>query len=322
MDNIETFGELVKYIRTVNKITTIQLAGMCNVSQRHIQRIESSDTLNVSIHTVHALSNALNVNLVEYSSILSDFTSLDEYKIYTEIRYEIENRNINNLAILLNKIDFNELNEETFTLYTQVIYYANAMVLVHIKKDLKTALSYCYKAINTNEIKFNPDNINKYITNEISYALLGQIEYLNFSLNNTSISTKIATSLIEFIELKYYNEKIPIIAIPKIPFRTYITMLNNKADILFEKNNYLDALNLCNKAIDTLKDARSTYIKHALLFLQCKIYYQLNDIENSQKLLNKSVNLCIIDDNYSFINNTIKPKVESKYPLLTIPTIY
>ncbi len=65
---IKQFGKRIKKIRKANSITQTELAGLCDVDIRTIQRIESGE-YGVGLHILFALADALEI---EASALLKN----------------------------------------------------------------------------------------------------------------------------------------------------------------------------------------------------------------------------------------------------------
>ncbi len=178
----------------------------------------------------------------------------------------------------------------------------------------------CYKALDLTSESFNVNKIKHYIYSELSYAILAQIEYYSFILKDYNAANLISTKLINIIEEVYYDPNLPTI-IPNIIYRTYINMLNNKADSLFCECDYESSLEYLHKAISSLKSLNNTFGLHSIYFLACENFYKLEDIEKANEYLAKSVYLCLATDKNDYIQNNIKPKIKDKYLLLSMPNI-
>ncbi|MFV0504514.1 MAG: helix-turn-helix domain-containing protein [Lachnospirales bacterium] len=68
---MESFGEIIKYVRTSKNMSYVKLSKFSGISIRQIQKIEKSDIVERKLYTLESLSNALGVNLVEYALVFS-----------------------------------------------------------------------------------------------------------------------------------------------------------------------------------------------------------------------------------------------------------
>ncbi len=320
--NKTTFGNLIHHIRKNRNLSNKQLSLISGVSERQLQRIQSSETFDGNNHTITQLSKALNVNLVEYAIIASEFNTFEEYEIYNELRNIIASNELDKLDDILINFDIDDIDNKNFNMFSQIIYYSTAIQIVHKRKNYKKALKLCFKALNIDKNDFSTIKIKTYLFNDFSYAILAQIENYTFILNDYETAKKISSKLIDIIENIYYDTEVPTLNVPNIIFRTYIYMLNNQADSLFVEGNYAESLIICNKSINILSSNNSTVIKHLVFFLTFENYYCLNDFENAQKYLDRCIAISIAENNYDYINNKILPKVNKKYPKLNIPNIF
>ncbi len=321
MKKKNNFGTLVKYVRKSRKLTMKQLAELSGISERQILRIEQSEVVEGTLSTVYALSKVLNINLIEYSTIFTEFKTLDEYETYTKIRYLIETRRYDELELALQDFNLDELANHEFSVLTQVIYYAHALITILKYQNQPRGINLCFTALNTTHENFNFINLKKYIRTDLSYAILSQIEASYFFLGNKEDSLKISTKLVSLIEETYYDTNLPVVNVSTIVFRTYITMLNNQADHLFLNGDYKNSILLCEKAVDKLVATNSIYLKHYLLFLLFENYYKLGELEKANEYFSMAIGVCLSENNFDYFEQEIKPKLKTHYPLLTYPNI-
>lgn len=314
------FGTLVKYVRKSRKLTMKQLSELSGISDRHILRIEQSEVVEGTFSTINALSKVLNINLVEYSTIFTEFSTLDEYETYTQFRHLIETRNYDELEITLLEFNIDEITKLNYSILTQTIYHAHAIIARIKYQDIPKSLQLCFKALNTTQDSFNILNLKKYIINDLSYAILAQIEANYFFIGNHNDSLKISNKLISLIEETYFDTNLPVVSVSTIIFRTYIAMLNNQADNLFLNGDYSDSLLLCEKARIKLNSTNSNYISNLIFFLMAENYYYLDDIATANTYLNKAIGASLAMDSITYITDKIIPKVEKLYPKLTLPS--
>lgn len=275
------------------KLTVKQLSKSSGVSVRQIHRVEAA--------------------------ISAEFNTFEDYEIFIELRSLIVSKQYDNIANIINNYNIDALYESEFTMFSQILYYAQAIYTEHTTNNYKYSLNLCYLALNTTKDSFNFTKFNSYLFNELCYNILAQIEGYSFYLNDHETANKISSKLIDIIEVVYYDSSIPILNIPHLIFRTYIIMLNNKADSLFLDCNYENSLDFSLKAISVLNASKSNYLSQMIYFLTCENYYNLGDIENANYFLLKSIGACLANDKLDYITNNIKPKLETKYPLLKMP---
>ncbi len=315
------YGGLVKYVRKKRKLTIKQLSQLSHISERQIHRIEHSEVVEGNLNTIYSLSKVLNVNLIEYSTIFTDFSSLEEYEIYTELRYFIETKQYEKIDNILLNYSLTDLSNKDFCTFSQILYYAYAQQVKVKEKDFNKVLNLCYLALNTNAQEFNINRLKNYATSDLSCAIIGEIEGCNFVLNNIDASRLISANLLSIIEDTYYDTNLPVVSVSNIVFRTYINMLNNQADSLFLKDDFAGSLSLCTKALDKINTVNSSYYYNYLYFLICENYYNLGDIDKATDFLNKAIGACYANNDLYYLENEIKPKLKTQYTLLTLPTL-
>ncbi len=313
------YGGLVRYVRKKRNLTIKQLAKLSHISERQIHRIEQSDVVEGNLNTVHSLSKVLNIDLIEYSTIFNDFSSLEEYEVYTEIRYFIETRQYEKIDHILINYSLEEINKRQFSTFTQIIYYAYALHFRVNQKDYTKDFKFCCLALNTTIKDFNINKLKKYITTDLSFAIISEIEYCAYHLNDCEVALQISANLITIIEDTYYDRNLPVIGVSNIVFRTYIAMLNNQADSLFSKGEFIHSLSLCENALEKIRAVNSSYAYNYLYFLSCENHYNLGNIDKSKEFLHQAIGACFANNDLNYLENEIKPKLAKSYPLLKLP---
>lgn len=312
---MKNFGEIIKYIRTSKNMSYIELSKISGISVRQIQRIETSDIVEGKIYTLECLSNALGVNLIEYAIVFSEFRDFKEFQDYSKLRHLIEDKDISEMKLFTASFNYHEIRKNKLTAFSQLLLYSRAIEIVDYNKDYKLGIKYCYKALNLRKSQFRIDKINKYLTNDICYAIVAQIESYSFFLENHELSLSISSELNKIIEIRYYNDELPVTFVPYIIFRIYIISLNNQADSLFCQNRFEESLVLCHKAIKILNRRRSLYGLQYIYWLLTENYYKINNLNDAKQYLKIAVSFCISQEDLDYAKK-IKDKVEDTYPLL------
>ncbi len=179
-----------------------------------------------------------------------------------------------------------------------MINYAKAIVEANKYKRYDKSLDYCFKSISVVESFFDTTKIEKYVTSEVSFCVLTLIEYNYFALSRLDDALEISLNLIMLIEKLYFNESILKTDMPKMIFRSYITLLNNVADTYYSLKDYGKSIMYCRKGIDNLEKEKSFYAMSYLYEILGQNYYDLDELKKSKIFFDKAK--CI----YFVVNDT------------------
>lgn len=309
------FGDIVKQVRKDKDLSYVKLENMSGISKRQIQRIEKSDIVEGKLNTLQALSNSLEIDLVEYAMVFTDFRDFREFKLYVRLRELIENYEYNELEQFLDKLKDTHNQGNNSAAYNQLILYGHSILCVTLHSDYRKGLRFCYKALGVSEHDFCIQSIKKYLLNDISFNVLSQIGSYSFCLGEKDFSIQLAEKVIDQIEYKYFNSDLPKTKVSTLIFRAYIALTNNLADMKFTDKKYEESIDLCEKCIRILNRHDNHYLLYMIHMLMSESYYLLENISKSFFHLNKSVSQCIITENYNYIDK-IKSKIAKSYPKL------
>lgn len=311
----KNLGEVIVYLRKKRNMSVVKLIELSGLSKSQINRLEKNKS-EFTLYTINSLSNALNVDLIEYINLLNKFDSFEEYLDYNEIRTAIEKSDYSTLQSHIIKSE-SKNNIAKHTMYYQVLLQAKALVKAVIEKNYKQSLAYCFEALGITDINIALMSFDKYIHNEVSFALITLIEYNYFKLNNYEMSKKILNKGINIIEQNYFDDELPRVNISKIIFRSYISLINNYADLLHNNGHYKESIAYCERGIQNLKEHNSTLFIEYIYKLLFENYYKLDDIINARKYYKKSIYTCNITDNDNYLQS-INKKVIDHYPELIV----
>ncbi|MFV0520159.1 MAG: helix-turn-helix domain-containing protein [Lachnospirales bacterium] len=300
MDNY-VYGDILKYVRESKGISIGELEELSGISKRQIYRIENKEVF-TSIYVTSALSIALGVNLGEYLNYYHEFSSFEEYEKYVALRECVESKNRIELEKVIINISKKELEKMVFSKYKQLLLYAFA---IHhsFNKDYCSSLKYCYIALDIKENNFNIYDCNKYVTSDISYAVLSLIEYNYFHLKKHDDAEKLSISIIGTIEHFYFNEKLVVENIPKIITRVYIIAVNNLADIYYTLGEYGRSIEQCNKILIFLKKIKIEFLKNRIYFLMFRNHFKLNNKSEYNTYLKQTICITYVENDTQFIEH-------------------
>lgn len=314
---IKTFGDIVKYVRETKNMSVAKLSQLSGVSVRQIHRIESSEYLEFKSSTILLLSDVLEVDLVIYFNLFSEFNDLSEYLLYCKLQRYIKEFNISKLKTFLD--DYNDTGipdvPSKNNLLIKAIMYCKAMVITETIGDYKKAQQYYFRSLAIQEKDFCIDNLSSYIKVDFDILIIQQIAGFYIHLNKHDLALEISLKLSKYIENKYYNNKLPYSNVIKSITNSYSATLCHISECYLEQKNYNESLQYANKGITFLIDQRSSFCMEYLYFIAFECCYMLNDLDEAKIKLNKAISTCIAIDNIKFASK-IKKIVNDEYPLL------
>lgn len=306
------FNEILEEVLKVKNLKITDLNKLTKLSRMQIYRINKNKN-EPTLYVLNELSLALNIDFDDYNKIGKNFKSLNEYQKFVYLRVLIEtNLEIDKLELEVYKINLENIE---YGLYKQLLYYAKGLIMAKKYKMYKKSLKFCFLALNVDEHLFALKNTDKYIKSDVSYTVISLIEYNYFKLGKQKEAEIIAFNLIRTTENIYFNVNIPRQNIPKPVFRSYIAMLNNISDILFNNKEYNEAIIYCEKGIKVIKENNSFYGLTNFFDLLFQAYYCVNEFNKSRNYYEKAKGICFINDDMEYLNR-IEARVEEKYQKL------
>ncbi len=307
------FGEFLNQLIKDKGWTFTRLSKVSNISRMQIHRIITNKS-EPTLYILNQISFALKIDISEYYKISMDFTNVEEYKKFKQLRELIEqNKNIDTIE---NYICGEIVGIDSGRVYIQLINYAKALVMCKKYKQYKKSLDLCYVALELTDNKLYIVNLEKYIISDVSFNVLSLIEYNYFMLNRSDEGILIARKIIEIVEKIYFSNEIPNMNVPVMILRTYIAMYNNVADYLFNCGRYGEAREYCEIGIGILNKNNSIYGMSYLYDILFQCNYQLGDIEKAKQNYLKVQAVCLIENDNERLK-LIETRVAKNYKRLT-----
>lgn len=311
MEHYNTIGKIINFLRINKNLSQDQLANLTNVSRSVIAKIETG-TRNPTEEQLIILSKKLNFDLNTFINKIHNYKSLEHYLLAYELTNLINTNHISNISDIIDKDPtFLELNYGEPKILKD---YCETIVQIQIKNNIEAAYLSCINFFNikdNNFSKFTPkiNMPNQYYSMILNlwYCLCRKSDYKNsIILSNITIS---------FFENLYFNDDLPFINIDNFYRKCYIICLNNLSDTLFMVNDYINALNVCNKAIEKSKQLNVLNILPMLSKLKVELLYNLDKIYEAQESYIDFKSICRLTDNIAYYEKSTTDFI-AKYPNL------
>lgn len=301
-------GEVIKQLRNNVNLSQAKLAEKTFYSQELISKIEKG-TRSISPEMLVILSRVLKYDLVSLAKEIDYFESFEHYKIYNEMVMAIEKQNVLDLVkILDNEIVINEF---TYGKVYLKKLYCECAVLAGVYGKPAESLEKCLMILNIDQetLKYF---IPKLEQDRDYYACTSVLIKNLHDLKLYNERDIVINNIIFFLEENIFNEFRPISTIDYFWKKYYISTYNNKAQILFEDNQYEDALNICEKIIMYSIELQTLFLLHYLYKLRIEIYLKLNNYEKASELIKKFEHTCFFNNALDYFEQTLK-EFNNKY---------
>lgn len=276
------FGELLKEIRIMNKMTLEQLSDkIC--STRQLSRIESGEN-NPSLYIIHNISKKLNIDLQEYYRIYFCSGSFIVYDFKSKFEQLLENANILGLKELINTIE--KMDEFLTGENRQYVLYGKALCSAYLDKNYIISNNYCLEGIQIEDHSFQLDI--EIIENRLySNVGLTMINLIGGNYNRIGEKDK-AFNLSEklFLLLEYHIFQTPYIMYRKLDFekRLYQSSCYNLSILHMKKCLYDKSLEYINKGISLSTNENYMFYLPELLAQKSRLLYKMGSHDESYKL--------------------------------------
>ncbi len=306
------FGEILKSILKEKNMSIYKLSQITTISKSHLYKI-MRDEFEPSYYILLEISRALKIDIIEYYKISKDFETLEHYEKFIFFRELIEhNAPIEEVEDGIRETNLINVKDG---MYKQLIHYLKALVMSKKYKRYRKSLEYCYLAIGLSSSIFNIEKLEKYISSEVSFNVLSLIQYNYFMLSEIEKSKRLSIRLIEVIENLYFNKNVPKVTISSMVFRTYIAMLNNYSDLIFNDKRYENVVENCEKAIEILQKNNSLYAMAYLLDMLLQANYMLGNYQKANEYYVKVKALCLVNEDVEHIKR-IESRINNNYQIL------
>ncbi len=311
MEHYNTIGNIISILRTNINLSQEQLANLTNVSRSVIAKIETGNRT-PTVEQLILLSNKLNFDLISFTNKIHNYKTLEHYLLAYELMKLINKNNISSIADIINEnpiffeLDYGE--PKILKIYCETI------VQIQIIKDIESAYSSCVNFFSIKDFNLNnftpkinmPNQYYSMILN-FGYCLNMKRDYLK--------GVQLCNSTINFFENLYFNDNLPLVNVDNFYRKYYIILLNNLADTYFILDDYVNALNICKKAIDKSKQLNILNVLPMLAKLKVELHYNLGEIDISQEAYIDFKSICRLTDNIAYYKKSTDT-FKTKYPKL------
>ncbi len=302
MTKDNTFGNLLKSLRTKNDFSQENLAKLTNHSRSAISMFESGERLPTNEFLV-SVSKVLKFDFINLIENIDKYKTLEHYLLINEILHLVslrEDEKINQILTenpLIKELDYGEP--------LLIKQYCEVLMLMDYHKDYNKTFAVCtgFLNIDPNNIKsFKPKiRANKhYYSQTINLCcclrFLGEYEKL----------LDLSTSLVEFSEDTYFKTDIPLTDIDFFFKRFYLVALYNQADAYFNLKKFTNALEVCETVVSESSVRNVLDILPTTLRLKVEAHYSLGDFVEGKKTLELFKALCIIYNDLDYYEKNLE----------------
>ncbi len=305
-------GLLLKDLRLQKGINQDELANIVGYSIRQIQRFES-DNPKMTRESIKILSEFYNVDLNNYIKLSDSFLNQDDYNKFFNLRKLIEYSEYDKMQIAYDTLKNDESFQDGEKL--QLVLYCKAVLLSRVNNNYVESNELCYQALSI----FNYDNyievLRRDLLTEISYPVLALIRYNLIKLDMEKSSNTLTTAMYKHFKDIVFGKPFPLKADMQKLQTYYIASIYNLSNMFYNHNKHISALITINKSIELSNQFGVLSFVPYLYRLKFKIYYMMDDIENSKKFFSTFKNMCEITNHLKYYDEVIV-KTRIKYPLL------
>lgn len=307
-----TTGETIKALRKSNKMTQDEVANALGYTKDYIKKLEKRNS-EPSLQALELLSKLFNCNLKKYSIVLKEFTSIEAFNNFRELRFYISNGDIENIKRLSNLLE----NDDNFKSGEplQLILYSKALVFCLVDKDYESAKNLCIQGIKIDVPNFNISKIDSTLFSDTSYSLLVCRSAQFVYLNDLETSKLIVVSTYNNFKNVVFNSTLELNYHSFHLKKIQIITVNNYADILFREGNYKASLKMCDQGISLCNEYETTNSLELLYKLKFENLYKLNKLEEARENFEIFKALCIIKNKKSYLKTTVA-NIPVCYPLI------
>lgn len=311
MNDTDLMSDLIKLLRKDTMLSQFQMAELLKIPYSTYSMIESGHR-KPNHDILISLSNVLQFDFITFSEKQNSYASLEHYLLATTLINYINSSDIDNIyaTIKTNPI----INEFIYGEPLIIKVYCEVLILIKIEKNIDLAYISCVDFLNISNINDFEPIIN------MPYQYYSIITTFGYCLHEKEMFDDfiiLYKNLIDFLENLYFNSDIPFMYTPSYYKKYYIVCLNNIADTYFTLNEYDDALQICNKAIEKSNIFNKLNILPTLLKLKVEILYKLNNYTDAKLTYIQYKAFCEITNNLNYLE-TSTIKFRTLYPNLFI----
>lgn len=296
-----TIGETIKALRKSKKMTRDEVANALGYTKDYIKKLEKVNS-EPSLHSLELLSKLFNCDLKKYSIVLKEFTSIEAFNNFRELRQYIslgDIENIKRLAMLLEE-DLNFRYGEP----RQLIIYSKALEQCLLNKNFELAKNLCIEGLKIDVPNFTIESIDSTLFSNTSYSLLVCLSAQYIYLNDIEKSKFIVISTYNNFENVVFNSNLELNYHSFHLKKIQIITVNNYADILFKEGNYEASLKMCLQGISLCNEYETTNSLELLYKLKFENLYKLDKFEEARENFEIFKALCIVKNKTSYLKTT------------------
>lgn len=309
---VKGIGKLIKNLRIERGFSQEDIANFLHCSREQVSKIEL-DKRTLTNESLYILSNTLKFDFVTLSKNSEKYNSIDHYILCNRLIDTIIDRNIIEMQQLLESPEV--LTEFDYGNPRILKLYCSSLVETNLNNNIEKSIEFCKEILEIEDLSkismFTPklEQENRY------YSTILQLG-VNLQNNNDIISHKILLeNTIEFLEQYYFNTILPSSSISFFMKKLYVSMLNNYATLLFKMQQYMNALCICEKAIEISSTYNSLYMLEFLLQLKIEILCSQNLLKDAKEAYAQLSGICTLSKNLNWLTKT-NNLIKEHYPQL------
>lgn len=242
----ENFGDLLKEVRHIRRMTQEQLAeNIC--SRRQLIRIEKGE-YEPSSHVITLLSQRLNFDLQKcYQNFKFSKTAM-AYELKTSLMYYISLHDSVSIKPLIHQME--NLPEFMEGENLQFLFYARSIYTYYQKKDYDLAFQYTLSGIKIENVDFSIDKMEIRNYSNIGLSLLNFMGCILNSSDKTDISCRLFKHLVAILDNRPQISYSAFYQYSELEKTLYQTTAYNLSTAYVRRSDYETALVYADKGID------------------------------------------------------------------------
>lgn len=305
------FGIYLRELRESRQWTQEQLAqGIC--SSKQIYRIEKG-TYEPSLYLLNQLSIKFNLDLNTYYKIHFSNSSTSSFYVYNQIQDAIKANNLKLLKDLVHQYNLHP--DFTTGSNLQLMCYAKALILSLDNQEYLSSIDICYKGIYIEAPSFDLKNIRNSFLSNTGMALINTLRLNYYRLGEYEKSKEILIDLIYSIEYFSINATNSFNEVSEFVKKFYQLLLFNLCILLFDQNNFKDAIIYAEKGISYSNKINSIRYLPELLFIKFQVLYSQDNMIAAKEIYTQCTTLLQITQQHTKLDD-VHDVVQKKYPEL------
>ncbi len=300
---LNNLGTMIKKLRKEQGLTQLELAEAVWRSRQYISFLENNERP-LADEIVFPLSQALNFNFEQYVKNKDKYETTEHYILSHELKTAIDTVNTDKIQDLLkNKVVQTEFDYGSPHILKM---YCTALICKNIEGNLLEAKRALLSALQVKDIMDMYDFTPVFHSEERYYSCIALLSNILSVQKQNELALTILINTINFIEKNFFEDSRPNDSATIYFRKLYIALINNHSHILFMKEEYDEALIICNKGLNVCISTDMHYGVEIILKLKIEVLYKLGKINQAQETYNEFKILCKLKKCDKLFNDTNK----------------